>query len=407
MTEPPPKRLSRNVYVLTLTSLFTDISSEMIVYLIPLFITNVLGASTAVVGLIDGISETTASLLKVFSGYLSDRLGSRKWLTVAGYGLSSVSKPFFALAVSWPGVLAVRFFDRVGKGIRTAPRDALIADSVPAEVRGRAFGFHRAGDTYGAAIGLFLAFLIVSALEGTGAVALTRDTFTTVVLVSIIPAFLGVLTLALGAREVAVKTRRDPPKLTLRGLSPRFRAFLIPVALFTLGNSSDSFLVLRAQSLGLSLSHIMLMIFAFNILYASASAPLGALSDRIGRRRVIIGGWIVYALIYLGFAAAGQAWQVVALYILYGLYYAATEGIAKAYVGDLVPENERGTAYGVFNAAVGLLALPASVIAGVLWQGIGSWMGFGASAPFIFGSLMAVIACLTFAQQVTPPSASP
>jgi MFS family permease len=385
-------RFSRNVYALTLTSLLMDVSSEMVVYLIPLFLLNVLGASPAIVGLIDGVAETTASVLKVFSGYLSDRLGSRKWLTVGGYALSAFTKPLYLWVAAWPAVFAVRFTDRVGKGIRTAPRDALIADSVPPEIRGRAFGFHRAGDTAGAAIGLFIAFLIVSALEGTGALTLTREAFTTAVLISMIPAFLAVLALAFGAREVAIKGKRKPPNLSLRGIAPRFRGFLILILIFTLGNSSDSFLVLRAQNLGLSLSSILLMIFGFNILYAATSGPLGALSDRVGRRRVIIGGWLVYALIYLGFGLAAQAWQVVVLYISYGLYYAATEGIAKAYVGDLVAENERGTAYGIFNAAIGLAALPASVIAGLVWQ----W--FGAPAPFFVGCGLALIAVVGFAR---------
>ncbi len=398
MTTSEKPGFSRNVYALTLTSLLTDISSEMIVYLIPLFLINVLGASPAIVGLIDGVAETTASILKVFSGWLSDRLGSRKWLTVAGYTLSSFSKPLFAIVTAWPGVFIVRFADRVGKGIRTAPRDALIADSVPAEIRGRAFGFHRAGDTLGAAIGLFIAFLVVSALEGTGALTLTRDAFTTVVLISIIPALLGVLSLALGTRDVAIKDRRKAPNLSLRGIAPRFRAFLIITVIFTLGNSSDSFLVLRAQNLGLSLSGILLMIFGFNILYALVSAPLGALSDRIGRRRVIIGGWLTYAAIYLGFGLASQAWQVVALYVGYGLYYAATEGIAKAFVGDLVAENERGTAYGIFNAAIGLAALPASLIAGLVWQ------GFGASAPFFVGCVLALMAVVGFARSDFSPA---
>ncbi len=401
-TTPPPKSarfgLSRNVWIVTATSFFTDVSSEMIFYLLPLYLSNVLGVGTSVIGLIDGIAETTASLLKVFSGWLSDWLGARKWLTVSGYALSAFSKPFLFFATSWFGVLVVRFSDRVGKGIRTAPRDALIADSVAPEQRGLGFGIHRAGDTAGAALGLLLAFLIVVAVSGTGILVLTRQAFQTAVLISIIPGILGVLTLAIGAREVPIKVQRERPRLTLAGLDNRFKRFLPIIILFTLGNSSDSFLVLRAQNLGLSLPAILLMIFAFNIIYAAASGPLGALSDRLGRRRVIIGGWLIFALIYLGFGVANAAWQVVALYVLYGLYYAATEGITKALVGDLVQPEQRGTAYGVYNAAIGLTALPASVLAGVLWQGIGSFSGFGPRAPFVVGGVLALVAALWFSR---------
>lgn len=398
-TETPPRiALSRNVWIVTLTSFFTDVSSEMIFNLLPLFLSNVLGVSTAVIGLIDGIAETTASVLKVFSGWFSDRLGARKWLTVSGYALSAFSKPFLYLASSWIAVLFVRFMDRVGKGVRTAPRDALIADSIPAERRGLAFGIHRAGDTFGAALGLLLALLIVLATARGSALVMTRQTFQTAVLISIVPGVLGVLVLALGAHEVAIRKRSERPRLSLAGLDIHFRRFLPIMLLFTLGNSSDSFLILRAQNLGLSIPAILLTLFVFNIVYASAAGPLGALSDRLGRRRVIIGGWLIYALIYFGFGMANEAWQVVGLYILYGLYYAATEGTAKALVGDLVPAEQRGTAYGVFNAAIGITALPDSVLAGFLWQGIGSFKGFGARAPFLAGGLLALAAVLLFSR---------
>lgn len=389
------KSLPRNVWVVTITSFLTDISSEMIVNLIPLFLSNVLGVRTSVIGLIDGIAETTASLMKIYSGWLSDRLGRRKWLTVLGYGFSAVAKPFLYFASTWGWVLGVRFADRLGKGIRTAPRDALIADSIAPEQRGMAFGLHRAGDTAGAFVGLGIAALVIW-LAQSGSAQLTRATFQTVVLISIVPAALAVGVLALGAREAAARPNGKVPLLSLRGMDGRFKIFLAIVVLFTLGNSSDSFIILRGQERGLSVLGIMGMLLTFNAIYTVFAGPLGALSDRIGRRRLIIGGWAAYGLVYLGFALVQTGWQVWALYALYGLYYAAAEGAAKALVADLVRPEQRGTAYGLYNAAVGLAALPASVIAGVLWQGLGAWGGFGAAAPFLFGAGMTLGAGLLF-----------
>jgi MFS family permease len=384
--------LPRNVWVVTATSFLTDISSEMIINLIPLFLANVLGVRTGVIGLIEGIAETTASLLKVFSGWLSDRLGERKWLTVAGYALSTVAKPFLYVANTWAGVLAVRFADRVGKGIRTAPRDALIADSIDERRRGLAFGLHRAGDTAGALVGLMIVLVVVWVAQG-GGLALTRTAFQSVVLISIFPAVLAVLVLALGAQDVSViGERRRPPNLSLRSFDARFKGFLIIVVVFTLGNFSDAFLILRAQERGLSVLGVMGMLVTFNLVYTLVSGLAGALSDRVGRRLLIAGGWLAYGLIYLGFALAGAAWQVWALFVLYGVYYGTTEGTARAMVADLVSPKQRGTAYGMYNAAIGLTALPASLIAGMLWQGIGDWGGLGPSAPFFFGAAMALTA---------------
>ena len=386
------RALPRNVWVVTLTSFLTDISSEMVVNLIPLFLASVLGVKTGVIGLIEGVAETTASLLKVFSGWFSDRLGRRKWLTVTGYSLSTVAKPFLYVVTSWWGVLAVRFADRVGKGIRTAPRDALVAASIDARHRGLAFGLHRAGDTAGAALGLVIALLVVLATQA-GQVTLTRETFQAAVLLSVIPAALAVLVLAVGARDVEVKgNQAERPRLMLAGFDRRFRLFVLAVVVFTLGNSADAFLILRANNLGVSVAGVLGMLVTFNVVYALVAGPAGALSDRVGRRRLIVGGWAVYALIYLGFAAASAWWHVWALYAIYGVYYGAVEGTAKALVADLVTEERRGTAYGVYNAAVGVMALPASLIAGVLWQGIAGWAGLGPSAPFLFGAIMALAA---------------
>ncbi len=394
------RKLHPNIWVVTATSFLTDISSEMLVYLIPLFLANVLGVRTAVIGLIDGVAETTASLLKIYSGALSDKLGERKWLAVIGYAISTIAKPFLYFANSWGWVMAVRFSDRAGKGIRTAPRDALVAASTQSEARGLAFGLHRAGDTAGAFLGIGIAALIIWLTEANGNL-LIPQTFRLAVLVSIIPAILGVIVLAAGAREVAPKAggtgagqKSSGIRLSLSGMNSRFKAFLFIVVLFTLGNSSDSFIILRAQERGLTVLQTMFMLMTFTAIYTVLSGPLGALSDRIGRRTLIVGGWLAYGLVYLGFALASAGWQIWTLFGLYGVYYAATEGVAKALVADLVPDAQRGTAYGLFNAAIGITALPASLIAGLLWQGVGAWTGFGPAAPFLFGSSLALLASI-------------
>ncbi|HKZ83807.1 MAG TPA: MFS transporter [Anaerolineae bacterium] len=398
------RALPRNVWAVSLTSFFMDISSEVVLNIVPLFLANVLGVKTGVIGLIEGVAESTASLLKLFSGWLSDRLRARKWPAVAGYGLSALSKPFFYFASSWGAVAAVRWVDRAGKGIRTAPRDALVADSIDEQRRGLAFGFQRAADTAGAVVGLLIALGVVW-LAQSSAVELGVDAFRAVVLISIVPAVLAVLTLAIGAQDVSVTKQHPAPKFALRSLGKPFVVFLIIVGIFELGNSSDAFLVLRAQERGVSVAGILGMLVAFNLVYALVSTPAGSLSDRIGRRKVIVGGWLVYAAIYLGFGLAQTGWQVWMLYVVYGFYYGLAYGTSKAMVADLVPEPVRGTAYGTYNAALGILDLPASVIAGLLWQGVGAWGGFGPSAPFIFGAAMALVAALSMA--VWTPRAMP
>ena len=392
--------LPRNVWVMSATSLLNDISSEMLLNLVPFFLANILGVRTAVIGLIEGVAETTASLLKIFFGAMSDRFGKRKPFAVVGYALSAVTKPLLYFASTWGWVLGVRVADRIGKGVRTAPRDALIADSVSDKQRGLAFGLHRASDTLGAFLGLGIAAFIVWRTQAQASL-LTLDTFRLVVLVSIVPAVLGVLVLALGAVDVAGKSDSvDVKRLSLRNLNPRFKYFLFVLVLFTLGNSSDAFILLRGQERGLSLLQVMGMSLTFNAIYTVFAGPLGAWSDRVGRRRLMLIGWLAYGLVYLGFAFSRTGWQVWMLYALYGLYYAATEGAAKALVADLVPPEQRGTAYGLFNAAIGITVLPASLIAGLLWQGAGAWTGFGASAPFLFGALMALLAGISFARLI-------
>jgi len=390
------KDLPRNIWAVSITSFFMDISSEMVINLIPLFLSNVLGIKTNIIGLIEGVAESTASILKLFSGWLSDKLRARKWLAVAGYGISALAKPFFYFANSWEWVAGVRWADRVGKGIRTAPRDALVADSVSKEQRGLAFGFHRAADTAGAMVGLLVAFGLVWAAQSS-AVSLGLDTFRLIVLVSLIPAVLAVLALVIGVKDVKVTGSAEPPKFAFKSLGKQFMIFMIIVGLFDLGNSSDAFLVLRAQERGLSVLGILGMLAVFNLVYTLVSTPAGKLSDKIDRRKIIIGGWVVYALVYLGFGLVTAAWQVWALYITYGLYYGMAYGTAKAMVADLVPAELRGTAYGTYNAILGIIDFPASLIAGILWQGIGSWQGFGPSAPFLFGAALAGLAAVMMA----------
>ncbi len=387
------QQLPRNVWAVGFTSFFMDVSSEMVFNILPLFLSNVLGVKTNIIGLIDGIAEATSSLLKLFSGWLSDKMGGRKWLAVIGYGLSALFKPFFYFANTWGLVAGVRWADRVGKGIRTAPRDALVADSVTKETRGLAFGVHRAMDTAGALVGILIAGLIVW-LTQKNTLTLSRSTFQTIVLISLIPAILSVLSLVIGAKEAAGKGNNGALHFSLRNMGKPFAIFLVIVSIFTLGNSADSFLVLRAQNLGMSVLGILIMLAMFNLIYSLISTPAGSLSDRIGRRRLIIGGWLVYAAIYFGFAAAQSTWQVWVLYVVYGVYYGMAFGTANALVADLVPDNLRGTAYGTYNAVIGLLAFPSSFIAGILWQGIGNWNGFGPSAPFLFGGSMALIAAV-------------
>ena len=395
-----PRRIHRNVWAASGTSFLTDVSSEMLLNVLPLFLSNVLGVRVWAVGVVEGLADATASILKLYSGWLSDRLGTRKWPAVAGYAISAVSKPFYLLASAWGTVAAIRWGDRVGKGVRTAPRDALLADSTTPGRRGLAFGLHRAADTAGAVIGIAVSIWVVQQVQGGGSL-LEAGTFRSLVLWSLVPAFLGVAVLAVGARDVGNgkggegegKTAgAGRPRLTLRGLGRGFAAFVVCSVVFELGNSADAFLVLRAQERGLSVVGILWLLLAFNAVYTLVSTPAGSLADRIPRKRVVAAAWGLYALVYLGFAMAESVAHVTVLYLLYGCYHGLAAGAAKALVADLVPASRRGTAYGGYAAAVGLATLPASVLAGVLWEGLFAWEGFGPAAPFVFGAAMAAVA---------------
>ncbi|MGA7826568.1 MAG: MFS transporter [Geobacteraceae bacterium] len=384
------KGISGNILVLGLVSFLTDFSSEMIYPLLPVFLTTVLGAGPAVLGVIEGIAESTASLLKLASGIVSDRVSDRKRLVLAGYGISSFARPFIAAATGPLAVLGIRFADRVGKGIRTSPRDALIADSVEPSIRGKAFGFHRSMDHAGAIAGPLLASALL---------AFVVSDMRTVFWLAAIPGILAVALIFFKVKEVA--RRRGPSNGTFLGLFPhgRLRAYIIILFIFTLGNSSDAFLLLQAGRLGVTPVMIPLLWAFFHVVKMFSTMPFGALSDRIGRRKIIIAGWGVYALTYVGFGYATSEIHVWLLFTLYGLFYGLTEGTEKALLVDISHSEERGSAFGWYNFSIGIGALPASLLFGLIWQVAGS------KAAFAFGAGMASLAALLLLLFIKPATA--
>lgn len=398
----PAPGLSPTVRALGWVSLCTDLSSEMVYPLTPGFLTRVLGAPAWAVGLIEGVAESTASLLKLFSGRLSDRSGRRKPLALAGYSLGAVSKPLIAVAGSWPHVLGARFLDRVGKGLRAAPRDALIAESCPPEQRGRAFGFHRGMDTTGAVLGPLVGWLFLHFFP---------NDLRSVYALALVPGAIGVLLMALLVREkpahkpahkpaAQVLAKPSQPRFTWRGLSGPYRRYLLIVGLFGLGNSSDAFLLLRAQDVGVAPQNALLLYAAFNMVEACLAMVAGRLSDRVGRRPLLASGYIVFALTYAGFAlldrmpSPGAA--VWLLFGLYGLYSTLTQGVQKALVADLVHPARRGEETGAFHMLLGLAALPASLLAGALYSQLSP------SAPFVVGTATALTAALLLMSTPSP-----
>lgn len=370
--------------LLGVTSFFADVSSEMIYPLIPVFLTSTLGAPVSAVGLIEGIAESTASLSKPGFGWLSDRAGRRLPFVASGYSLAAVGKLLLAAATVWPVVLVARSIDRLGKGLRDSPRDALIADSTLPSMRGRAFGLHRAMDTGGAVLGPLLGLLLVALLD---------ERLRLVFLLAAVPGFMSVLCLTL------VKERRQPPQKTepfkegplvrLRGLDRRLKLFLLAAVVFGLGNSSDAFLVLRAKNLGLSTTAVVLAYVVYNVVQLSASFPAGVASDFFGRRLVFIGGLLVFAFVYAGLAIANDSAYIWPLFAVYGLYTALTDGVSKALISDLAPSQSRASVLGLYGMLTGLAMLLASVSAGQLWDHVGEW------APFAVGaSAAAASACM-------------
>ncbi len=387
------KELPRNVIALSSVSLLNDTSSEIIYPLLPAFLALSLGATPFAIGLIEGFAESVASLLKLVSGYVSDRFRSRKLLVFVGYALAAVTRPFLAFAASWPQVLVVRMTDRVGKGIRGAPRDALIAAGVPKERRGYAFGFNRAADHFGAVIGPILGVALLYAFAADSSSPAIGE-YQVVFLFASIPVIVGLFIIAFFVKEEPFKASERPEKLdlSLKGFDSNFKRFLFVIALFTLSNSTDAFLLLRASESDISPVLLPLLWMTLHFSKVVSSLIGGDLSDKFGRRNLIVAGWLVYGLVYLGFAFVESAWQCWLLFIFYGVYFGLTEGVQKALVADMVPDEKRGTAYGLFNLAFGLTVFPASLLFGLLWTQYGAATAFIASAAV---SLTAVAALFT------------
>ena len=391
MTEKTKQqKLPANVIWISIAAMFNDISGEIVQRALPLFLATTLGVSKSLIGAIEGIADTTASLLQVVSGWYSDRWASRKTVAGAGYTMTAIARPLLYFATTWVLPLISKFLDRAGKGIRTAPRDALIADSVSPEMRGRAFGLSRALDPAGAVIGALLAAGFLYFWQGHALETISTSAWKTLMLIALVPSIIAAAIIFFIVRE-EVRDRKTPPpfsNILSVGRDKRFRKLLIVVTFFTLGLSSDAFLLLRAQSLNITIWQIFVIIALFNLVTTLASYPAGVLSDKISRRALIRAGWITYAIIYLGFALATEAWHIWVLYIVYGIFYGLTDGVEKAFVADLVRPEERGAAYGIYNGVIGIAVLPASLIAGFLWQ------YYGAAAPFYFGSAIALVSTI-------------
>ena len=379
--------LPRNVVALSVVSLLNDTSSEIIYPLLPAFLALALGASPFAIGLIEGFAESIASLLKLFSGYLSDRFGTRKLPVFLGYSLAAIMRPFLAFVTSWPQVLVVRMTDRVGKGIRGAPRDALIAESVPKSERGFAFGFNRAADHLGAVFGPVAAFVLLTIFAADTQSPTLRE-YQQVFLFASVPVVIGLLVIVAFVNESAKPKVISPTpiKFSLAGFDGNFKRYLVVVAVFTLSNSTDAFLLLRATQAGISPAVLPLLWMTLHFSKVVFSLVGGGLSDRFGRKQLIITGWLLYAAVYAGFSFVDSPWQCWALFIVYGAYFGMTEGVEKAFVADMVPEDKRGTAYGLYNLAFGITVFPASLLFGLLWS------EFGVPAAFLTSAGVSIIA---------------
>ncbi len=372
--------ISRNVVILGLVSLLQDVSSEMLYPVVPVFLTTVLAAPMSAVGLIEGLAEFTAALLKGFAGRWSDRLQRRRLFISLGYGLSAASRPLLPLAQTWTVILGARLLDRIGKGIRTSPRDALLADAAPPEHRGKVFGLHRALDTVGAFLGPLIAIALLS---------WSGDNFRLVFLVAIIPSMFAVL-LTFAVRESKLRSRENgsKEKFTMSSLPRPYWIFLCINIVFFVGNSADVFLILRAKDLGLSVQTSILAYVVYQAAFAIFATPAGILSDRWTRRRVMQTGFIIFAFTYFGFAQVNHSMWAWPLFCIYGFYAAMTEGMSKAAIADIVAAEHRGTAIGIFYAATGVATLIASTLAGWLWT------NHGAATTFTLSALLAVVAAI-------------
>lgn len=408
MTRTPKKNkagiLSRyrglppTVIALSIVSFLNDTSSEIIYPLLPAFLALTLGATPFAIGLIEGFAESVASILKLFAGYLSDKFGNRKFPVFLGYSLAAVVRPLLAFVTSWQQVLFVRMTDRIGKGIRGAPRDALLASTVDEDRRGIAFGFNRAADHLGAVVGPVVAFFLLTYLAVDPQTPTARE-YQQVFLFASIPVAIGLFVIVFFVREERRPLQNDdeiPIKFSLRAFDPNFRRFLGVIALFTLSNSTDAFLLLRAEQTGVPPAMLPLLWMVLHFSKVFSSIVGGDISDRVGRKTMIITGWIVYAVVYAGFAFADAAWHAWVLFIVYGFYFGLTESVEKALVADLVIDEKRGTAFGFYNLAYGITVFPASLIFGFVWS------QFGASAAFLMSAAISIVAAallLTVRQQ--------
>jgi MFS family permease len=385
------KGLPANVLALSAVSLLNDTSSEIIYPLLPAFLALTLGASPFAIGLIEGFAESIASLLKLFSGYLSDKFGNRKLPVFLGYSLASLTRPILAFVTSWQQVLFVRMTDRIGKGIRGAPRDALLADSVPPERRGIAFGFNRAADHLGAVLGPIAAFILLYFLAGNPEKPTAQD-YSQVFLFASIPVVFGLFVIVFFVKDEKkakpIQENITPIKLSLKEFDGNFKRFLVVIALFTLSNSTDAFLLLRAEQSGIKPAILPLLWMVLHLSKLFFSLIGGHWSDKFGRKTLIFTGWIIYALVYAAFAFIDSAWQAWVLFIIYGAYFGLTEGVEKALVADLVEPEKRGTAYGFYNLAFGITVFPASLLFGLLWS------QFGVMTAFLFSAAISVGAAI-------------
>ncbi|CAB1241053.1 MFS transporter [Clostridiaceae bacterium BL-3] len=370
--------IERNIFFTGMTSFLTDTTTKMIYSIMPLFLMSI-GASKTEVSLIEGIAESTASVLKAVSGWWSDKIGKNKPFMIIGYGFTAILSPLFSIVTSPLQVLAIRFSERVGKGIRTAPRDSLVAASSSDSEKGKNFGFHKAMDNSGAIVGPFIAFAILSVFP---------NNYRKVFIFSALPGILGLITIIFFVKE-AKKSKDDlPKKITLRDFSYKYYMFLGIVFVFTLGNSTDALLLVKANDIGVKALFIPIVYLIFNSVSVIFAVPMGILSDKFGRGKLIIFGYVLYSAIYFGFGRTDNKISVILLFVLYGLYSAATDGVQKALVSDLIDKNKRGTGLGIYNSLVGITLLPASLIAGVLYDNVNN------SAPFYLSSAIALTAAV-------------